>query len=250
MASLFHKIVLQKRGGGAKLIPPILTGIAWWFLQGVGMLASFVTSGAFPQPLSPEEEQELLFKMVEGDEGARNILIERNLRLVAHIVKKFDNTGEDSEDLISIGVIGLIKAINTFNPEKNTRLATYAARCIENEILMHLRTTKRIRQEVLLYDPIGADREGNEISLMDILSSDRNEVEEIVVLNLDRSQLAQKFACLSRRERTVIELRFGLGQQERHTQRQIGKLLGISRSYVSRIEKRALGKLLEQMSSP
>lgn len=119
---------------GDGLIPPILTGMSLWFLQGVGMLASFVTSGAFPKPLGPEEERELLIKKGEGDEGARNMLIERNLRLVAHIVKKFDNTGEDSEDLISIGVIGLIKAINTFNPEKNTRLATYAARCIENEI--------------------------------------------------------------------------------------------------------------------
>lgn len=115
---------------------------------------------------------------------------------------------------------------------------------------MHLRTTKRARQEILLYDPIGADREGNEISLMDILSSDTDEVLELVVLNLDCNQLAEKFNCLSRRERTVIELRFGLGQQERHTQRQIGKLLGISRSYVSRIEKRALGKLLQQMGPP
>lgn len=119
---------------GDRLIPPILMGISLWFLQGIGVLASFVTSGAFPKPLSPEKERELLIKKSEGDEGARNTLIERNLRLVAHIVKKFDNTGEDSEDLISIGVIGLIKAINTFNPEKNTRLATYAARCIENEI--------------------------------------------------------------------------------------------------------------------
>lgn len=120
---------------GGELFAPLFSGVGLWLLEGVGMLASFVTSGsAFPKPLSPEEEQELLIKKAEGDEGARNTLIERNLRLVAHIVKKFDNTGEDSEDLISIGVIGLIKAINTFNPHKNTRLATYAARCIENEI--------------------------------------------------------------------------------------------------------------------
>jgi len=214
----------------------------------VGVLASFVTSGsAFPKPLRPEEEQRLLAQKEAGDDGARNILIERNLRLVAHMVKKFDNTGEDTEDLISIGVIGLIKAINTFNPQKKTRLATYAARCIENEILMHLRSTKRIRQEVMLYDPIGSDRDGNEITLIDILSSEGDVVLDEVVLNLDCGRLAETFHCLSKREQKVLELRYGLGRQEQQTQRQIGKLLGISRSYVSRIEKRALGKLLSAM---
>lgn len=226
----------------------LLSALSLWLFQGVGVLASFVTSGsAFPKPLSPEEEKKLLEKKAAGDEDARNVLIERNLRLVAHMVKKFDNTREDTEDLISIGVIGLIKAINTFDPQKRTRLATYAARCIENEILMHLRSTKRVRQEVMLYDPIGSDRDGNEITLIDILSSEEDIVLDEVVLNLDCKRLADTFHYLSKREQKVLELRYGLGQQERQTQRQIGDLLGISRSYVSRIEKRALGKLLSAM---
>ncbi len=138
-------------------------------VKSIALLVSYVTSNTFPMPLSEKDERIYLVKLKEGDEQARNVLIERNLRLVAHIVKKFDNTGEDMDDLISIGTIGLIKAINTFDPEKKIRLATYAARCIENEILMHLRSTKRTRSEVSLYDPIGIDKEGNEITLYNYL---------------------------------------------------------------------------------
>ncbi len=219
-----------------------------WIFQGVGMLVSYISnSNVFPQPLSKEEEAVLLDSMRKGDEEARNLLIERNLRLVAHIVKKFDNTGEEKDDLISIGTIGLIKGINTFNPEKNTRLATYAARCIENEILMHLRSTKRLRNEVMLFCPIGQDGEGNEIHLMDIMGTDGTEVSEKVELQADTKELYERFQHLTTREQRVLELRFGLGNQKQHTQRQISKLLGISRSYVSRIEKRAILKLQSEM---
>ena len=138
-------------------------------VKGISLLAAYITSNTFPLPLSEKEEQLHLVRLKDGDEQARNVLIERNLRLVAHIVKKFDNTGEDVDDLISIGTIGLIKAINTFDQSKKIRLATYAARCIENEILMHLRSTRRIRSEVSLYDPIGVDKEGNEITLYSYL---------------------------------------------------------------------------------
>ena len=219
------------------------------FLQGITVLVSYIANhNAFPKPLSPQREAELLAKMEQGSEEARNVLIERNLRLVAHIVKKFDNTGEDADDLISIGTIGLIKAINTFDRQKQTRLATYAARCIENEILMHLRSTKRLRSEVMLEDPIGADKEGNEITLMDILSSDQD-VAETVESNVEQQKMLQRIARLSKREKKVIELRYGLVGGIRKTQREISRSLGISRSYVSRIEKRALSKLQREMAA-
>lgn len=225
---------------------PILAAIFPLF-QGITVLVSYVANhSAFPKPLSQEREAELLAKMEENDDEARNILIERNLRLVAHIVKKFDNTGEETDDLISIGTIGLIKAINTFDRHKQTRLATYAARCIENEILMHLRSTKRLRGEVMLDDPIGSDKEGNEITLMDILSSEQD-VAETVETYVEQEKMLQRIARLSRREKRVIELRYGLFGGMRKTQREISRTLGISRSYVSRIEKRALGKLQREL---
>ncbi len=230
------------------MIPSLATIAAGLIFQGIGVLVSYIAdNNIFPKPLSSAEEKKLLQKMFAGDEEARNILIERNLRLVAHVVKKFDNTGEDSEDLISIGTIGLIKAINTFDVSKNTRLATYAARCIENEVLMHLRSTKRLRNEVLLYEPIGSDREGNEVNLMDIVGSDEDDVVAQVELNADQEELKEKLGFLTKREKTVLELRYGLGDCERQTQREISKALGISRSYVSRIEKRALMKLQNAM---
>ncbi|MBY6277506.1 MAG: RNA polymerase sporulation sigma factor SigK, partial [Symbiobacterium thermophilum] len=175
------------------------------------LLAGFVAnSGTFPQPLSEEEEAKYLSRLQNGDEEARAVLIERNLRLVAHIVKKFDNTGEDVDDLISIGTVGLIKAIGTFKPERGTRLATYAARCIENEILMHLRSLKRVRGEVSLYDPIGVDREGNEITLIDVLGSDPDVVPDLVGKRLDESKLREKLKKLGGKERQVLELRYGI----------------------------------------
>lgn len=204
---------------------------------GIWLVVGHLTGGgAFPQPLSPDEEARLLRKLEAGDEGARNQLVERNLRLVAHIVKKFDNTGEDPDDLISIGTIGLIKAINTFDSSKNARLATYAARCIENEILMHLRAQKKVRGEVMLYDPIGSDREGNEITLLDVLGTDRDEVADQVEIGVEQERLHRLIGHLSGREREVLVMRYGLAGGIRRTQREISRMLGISRSYVSRIE--------------
>lgn len=219
-----------------------------WIFDGVGILVSYITNNSvFPKPLSLKEEAALLDEIESGSEEARNVLVERNLRLVAHIVKKFDKKGEELEDLISIGTIGLIKAINTYDRNKQTRLATYAARCIENEVLMHLRSTKKLKKEVMLFDPIGSDHEGNEISLIDVFGSDTNNVFEQVELKVDQAELRSKLQCLSSREKKVLELRYGLGENERQTQREISKLMGISRSYVSRIEKRALTKLQEKM---
>lgn len=227
-----------------------LTLGALFLLEGFALLVSYVSgSNAFPQPLSEEEEAEWLKRLEEGDENARNVLIERNLRLVAHIVKKFDNTGHDNEDLISIGTIGLIKAINTYDRHKKTRLATYAARCIENEILMCLRASKKVKGEVLLYEPIGSDKEGNEISLIDILGTNGDIVAEKVETEVEQSKLYEKLAGLSRREVKVLELRYGLRNGVRWTQREISRALGISRSYVSRIEKRAISKLYKEMAA-
>ena len=216
-------------------------------VNGVMALVSYIANNTFPQPLNEKEESHYLGMLAKGDEAARNVLTERNLRLVAHIVKKFDSTGEDVDDLISIGTIGLIKAINTFKPDKGTRLATYAARCIENEILMHLRFIKKVKAEVSLYDPIGVDKEGNEISLIDILGTDPEVVADTVEITFEKNRLLEKVRKLSTREKRVLEMRFGLGNSSRKTQREIARTLGISRSYVSRIEKRALNKLVKEL---
>lgn len=205
-------------------------------------------NSAFPQPLDPEDEARCLERMRAGDEEARNRLIEHNLRLVAHIVKKFTVPGEDVEDLISVGTIGLIKGVQTFDPAKSTRLATYAARCIENEILMFLRSNKRVRQEVSLQEPIGADREGNELTLMDVLPDEGDPVPDLVGQRVQQRRLLQLLRSLGRRERRVIALRFGLCAQPPRTQREVAQALGISRSYVSRIEKKAVRKLSQQLS--
>ncbi|ONK24165.1 RNA polymerase subunit sigma-70 [Bacillus sp. VT-16-64] len=223
----------------------ILTAIGLLWKELI-FLVSYVKNNAFPQPLSPEEEKKYLKRMAEGDEEARNILIEHNLRLVAHIVKKFENTGEDSEDLISIGTIGLIKAIESYSTGKGTKLATYAARCIENEILMHLRALKKTRKDVSLHDPIGQDKEGNEISLMDVLKSDAEDIFETIQLNMELEKVKAYIDVLDDREREVIIGRFGLNLEKERTQREIAKELGISRSYVSRIEKRALMKMFHE----
>jgi len=215
-------------------------------VNGILLLVSYITSNTFPQPLSESEEAFYLNELRRGNENARQVLIERNLRLVAHIVKKFDSTGEEIDDLISIGTIGLIKAINTFNPGKGVRLATYASRCIENEILMHLRQLKKVKSEVYIYDPIGVDKEGNEITLIDILGTHPDIVSETVENRLEQRRLQEKVRLLTVREKKVLELRFGLADGLRKTQREIAKSLGISRSYVSRIEKRAIGKLTQE----
>lgn len=199
---------------------------------------------SFPKPLTAAEERYYMQKYTEGDLEAKHILIERNLRLVAHVVKKYQHLDEDPEDLISIGTIGLIKAVVTFNPDKGNRLATYAARCIENEILMMLRAKKKTTKEVSLYEPIGTDREGNEIQLFDIIETDEDDAQSKVTLKDDVRKLYAKVESeLSPRERLVLKLRYGLYNEEEYTQREIAERLGISRSYVSRIEKSAIEKL-------
>lgn len=216
------------------------------FIKEALFFVSYVKNQSFPQPLSPKEEAKYIQLMQEGDEEARNKLIEHNLRLVAHLVKKFENTGEDMEDLISIGTIGLIKGVESFSTGKGTKLATYAARCVENEILMHLRALKKVKKDVSLHDPIGQDKEGNEISLIDILEAENENVIEYIQLNMEISKIEQYFSILDSREREVVVYRYGLNDQDEMTQREIAKKLNISRSYVSRIEKRALMKIFHE----
>lgn len=199
---------------------------------------------SFPNPLTPAEEKYYMQKYTEGDLQAKHILIERNLRLVAHVIKKYQYLDEDPEDLISIGTIGLIKAVVTFNPEKGNRLAAYASKCVENEILMYLRARKKTNREISLYEPIGTDREGNEIKLYDIIEADETDVPEKIYLKENIQKLYEKVESeLSPRERLVLKMRYGLYNGEEYTQREIGRQLGISRSYVSRIEKSAVEKL-------
>lgn len=203
-------------------------------------------AGSFPPPLSAAKEEELLEKSRKGDLDARNKLIEHNLRLVAHIVKKYYKSGADQDDMISIGTIGLIKAVSTFNCDKGIHLATYAARCIENEILMYFRNQKKSAQDVFISDPIDTDKDGNALTLIDIIA-DSGDIEEEtdIKMGLERLKLIIP-GCLDDREKKVIEMRYGLGGCEELTQRDIAKELKISRSYVSRIEKSALEKLRKQ----
>lgn len=199
---------------------------------------------SFLPPLTAAEERYYLQKYTEGDLEAKHILIERNLRLVAHVIKKYQNLNEDPEDLISIGTIGLIKAVTTFNPHRNNRLAAYASKCIHNEILMMLRNKKKTSKDISLYQSIGTDREGNEICLYDIMEADEEDVYEQLVLKENIQKLYAKLeSSLSKRERLVLKMRYGLYGEEEYTQREISGLLGISRSYVSRIEKGAIEKL-------
>lgn len=204
----------------------------------------YLSNNSFPQPLSEEEEKKYIKRLLRGDEVARNILIEHNLRLVAHIVKKFESSGYDPEDLISIGTIGLVKAINTYDPKKGTRLATYAAKCVENEILMALRGAKKTRGEILFSEPIAKDKEGNEVTLEEFLGTEPDAICEEVARRLAEESLRQKLKQLTRRERAIISARYGLSNGRRLTQHEIAAHLGISRSYVSRLEKRALEKLI------
>lgn len=204
----------------------------------------------FQKPLSSEEENECIRLLNEGNSEearrAKETLIERNLRLVAHIVKKYQNVEEDIEDLLSIGTIGLIKAVDTFDAGKG-RLATYACRCIDNELLMMLRARKKIAREVSLYEPIGTDKEGNEINLLDVIEGQQNEVVDRMALSDDLKKMFRLLdSCLTEREREIIVLRYGLQTGKEVTQNDIGQMLGISRSYVSRIEKKALQKLKEE----
>jgi len=204
----------------------------------------------FPKPLTPGEERACLERLQEGDREARDILIERNLRLVAHVVKKYQGTEYETEDLLSVGTIGLIKAVNTFRPDRGSRLATYAAKCIENEILMLFRAGKKYNREVSLFEPIGVDKDGESVSLVDVIELETRETLEDLILEQDKKELYEAYACcLKPQEQTVVKLRYGLFGTKPRTQREIAKQLGISRSYVSRIEKRALKKLAEQLKT-
>lgn len=217
-------------------------------LQCVFMFA-YVGGGSFKKPLSAEDENKYLSSAAKGDKTAVDTLIEHNMRLVAHIVKKYSACRTDSEELISVGSIGLIKAINTYEAGKGSKLATYAARCIENEILMFLRGSKKYRSDVSLQDTVGVDKEGNEVTLEEKLAYDGDSVEETAEKRADILKLRQKMSVLTERERLILKMRYGIATGEEITQREIAAKLGISRSYVSRIEKRAIEKLRKEMSS-
>lgn len=205
-------------------------------------------SEALPPPLSKEEEAILIHKLPNGDEAARSILIERNLRLVVYIARKFENTGINIEDLISIGTIGLIKAVNTFNPEKKIKLATYASRCIENEILMYLRRNNKIRSEVSFDEPLNIDWDGNELLLSDVLGTEEDIITKDIEANVDRKLLMKALMQLSEREKQIMELRFGLSGEEEKTQKDVADMLGISQSYISRLEKRIIKRLRKEFN--
>ena len=198
----------------------------------------------FPKPLTAREERECLERYQEGDQEARATLIERNMRLVAHVAKKYQNTDYDMEDLLSVGTIGLIKAVNTFHTDRGSRLATYAAKCVENEILMLLRANKKYSKEVSLFEPIGVDKDGETVSLVDVIEMENKEALETIILSQDIKELYDVFDhCLRDTEKKVIGMRYGLYGGKEHTQREIADMLGISRSYVSRIEKKSIEKL-------
>ena len=218
------------------------------FLKTAIFAVGYISGGSlFPEPLSAEEEKQALLKLSQGDDEARNLLIEKNLRLVAHVCKKYANTNVEQDDLLSIGTIGLIKGINSFNVEKGARLSTYVSRCIDNEILMYLRSIKKLNAEVYLNDTIGKDKDDNIVTLEEVLENDEKSIEEIVDLKMKVKKLYKKMKeVLKDREKTILELRFGLNGQKPQTQHEIASSMSISRSYVSRIETKAIGKLSEE----
>ena len=205
-------------------------------------------SDLLPPPLSREEEVALMRRANAGDSGARATLIERNLRLVVYISRKFENTGISIEDLISIGAIGLIKAVNSFDPDKNIKLATYASRCIENEILMVLRKTNRLKLEVSFDEPLNTDWDGNELLLSDILGTEPDLVSKDLDADIEKQMLHVAIDKLNPREKYIVGLRYGLGEDKEHTQKEVADMMGISQSYISRLEKRIIGKLREELA--
>ena len=204
-------------------------------------------SEVLPHPLSPEEESELLVKIANGDNAAKDKLVEHNLRLVVFLAKKFESSGLDMEDLVSVGTIGLIKAINSFKPEKQIKLATYASRCIENEILMYLRKLSKRKTEVSLDEPLNVDGEGNELLLADILGTDSDAIYTHVEGQVERQLLIEGLSRLSKREQQIIEMRFGLDGEDERTQKEVADLLGISQSYISRLEKKIINRLKREI---
>lgn len=217
-------------------------------LKQIIFFTGYIANGnSFPQPLTPEQEQEYLKRYFDGDEEAKNKLIECNLRLVAHIVKKYNATGKDPDDLISIGTIGLIKAVSTYNQSKGTHLATYASRCIENEILMHLRHQNRRKQEISLDEPLNIDHDGNELLISDIIGTDEDIIYETIEKDLNKNLLEYALTTLTPRERTIIQMRYGLSNQPEQTQKQVAQALGISQSYISRLEKKIIRRLRKEL---
>ena len=222
----------------------------WKLLMGAGKLPAVLYIGGsdvLPPPLAKEQEETAIRGLSQGDANSKQLLIEHNLRLVVYIAKRFENTGIGLEDLISLGTIGLIKAVNTFNADKNIKLATYASRCIENEILMYLRKTNNQKTEISFDEPLNTDWDGNELLLSDILGTDDDEVCRPLEDDADRQMLRESIATLSDRERTIIELRFGLGGHNEYTQKEVAQIMGISQSYISRLEKRTIGRLRGEM---
>lgn len=235
----------------------VLGSVALSVLKGITLFVSYIENNTFLQPLSGPDEAHYLNILSVGKtelstlthneiEEARNTLVEHNLRLVAHLAKKYDGTGVDDDDLISIGTIGLIKGINTFNPSKGVKLTSYAARCIDNEILMYLRSIKKSKRDVSIYDPIGTDKQGNEISLIDVLGSNEEDISIKIETKSEQRSLLEHVEKLSKREKIIVQLRYGLLDQPRQTQQEVAKSLKISRSYISRIEKKALEKLMKK----
>ncbi len=205
-------------------------------------------SEALPPPLKKDEEEELVNKLIQGDESIRDILIERNLRLVVYIARKFENTGFGVEDLISVGTIGLIKAVNTFNPEKKIKLATYASRCIENEILMYLRRNSKVKAEISFYEPLNIDWDGNELLLSDILGTENDIVYNLIEDEIDKELLFLALKHLNDREKEIVRLRFGLNGTREKTQKEVADMLGISQSYISRLEKKIINRLKKEIN--
>ena len=212
--------------------------------------AHYLNGGpGLPPPLTPEEEKALLARMADGDPAARDELITHNLRLVVYLAKKYEGSGVPSEDMVSIGTIGLIKAVNTFTPERSIKLATYASRCIGNEILMYLRKSSNRRQDASIDEPLNTDTDGNELLLMDVLTSDDPQVGEELERSAERAALRGAVGRLSPRERRIMELRFGLNHEKEHTQKEVADTLGISQSYISRLEKRIIRRLRRELEA-
>ena len=218
------------------------------FLSEKDMLLFLCSNDSLPQPMKDDEEQEYLIRLVNGDKNAKNELIERNLRLVVYIAKKFESSGVELEDLISVGSIGLIKAVSTFNLDKKIKLATYASRCIENEILMHLRKTSKQRKETSLDKPLSFDSDGNELLLSDVLGVDADEIFSYLDTNVEKEAIHKVLTELNPKEQQIVKLRFGLGEEKERTQKEVADLLKISQSYISRIEKKILVKMKKNIT--
>lgn len=226
----------------------IITLIALSVLNGLAILVSYISSGSLPDPLSPEEEREWLLRLAKGDKLAKTVLIERNLRLVAKIANKLKDSGVDKQDLFQIGVIGLIKGVDTFDVTKSRKFSTYAGVCIQNEMLMVLRKQKTIRNTISISEPLDYDKDGGPLELQDTLMNDETPVDQRVETNLEVERLEKALQKLSPREQAVIKLRYGLEDGREYTQREVGQQLAISRSFISRIESSSINKLYKEMS--